>query len=146
MVALSIDTIIRSQRLSIFLNHIRIEELALKRVIASKDGNLPRPQTAQLILRILSLGTVGTEKRVIRTGVEVRSDASTWVIMRLRAITAAFLWWLLARARSRRSIIRLLITIQSSDNDLELTPVLFVVGSGSGVDDGAPERAFVVCD
>ncbi len=144
---LRVKSAVRAQSLSILLQHIRVEKVAVEWVIAtSEDGNPLRPDRALLIDRILGSGVRSAESGVIRTREEGMPDAGAGVVVCVATVAAALLRCFPARLAGGGSCVGLLVSIGGGNDDLELAAVVTRVGCGSCIDAGAPESTLVVCN
>lgn len=143
-IRLSEQRAISTHWLSILLQDIRVEELALKWRIFQKLIEQSQPQRDERnILSILSKGISGAESGVIRTGEESLSQGGSWVRVSLGSTTALFgccptgLGW---------GCDGFGVSVGTGNDDFEIVTHLTGVSGGCGIDAGSPEGTLVVCD
>lgn len=146
---LTVQSTVRTQGLSIFLQHIRIEEVALEWVVvASEDSNPLAPNSRLGILCILRRSERSADSGIVWTREKTSSDAGAGVVVCISSITlrAAVLRCLPAWLSCGSSGISLLISVGGGDDDLEGAPFLARVGRCSRIDTRPPECTLVICD
>lgn len=130
--------------LSVLLQHVGVEELALEwRVVQELVDHLHPPGDEGKVLRVLGGSIAGADSGVVWTGEESLSQAGVWVRVSLVSTTALLSWlpaWLWCRSGG------LGVSVGTGDDDLEISAHLTGVGGRFSSDARAPESTLVVGD
>ena len=141
-VGLSEQGAVGTHWLSVLLQHVRVEELALEwRVVQELVDHLHPPGDEGKILGVLGSSVTGADSGVVWTGEEGLSQAGVWVRVTLVSTTALLRWlpaWLWCGSDG------LGVSVGAGDDDLEISAHLAGVGGRFSSDARAPESTLVV--
>lgn len=134
-------TAVGSEALACFLE-VSSLELNTATLVHAQHGEEGADQALSTVDLVLLLGVSGAERRIERTGESLLTHAVAGLVVELSTAVGG----LAARRRSGRSVSALVVTVGTSNDDLEVIAALTSVGSGLLGNLLSPDRALVVDD